>query len=62
MATKIYLVKYEHQAQAKIYFVPTKTANPVEVAIVTYEHQADIKVYPVKYEHQASIKGFIVNR
>ena len=58
---KIFIVKYEHQAERRVYFVDhayqeqnAALISPGE--LVRYDHQADIKVFIVKYEHQADIK------
>ena len=61
MANKIYIVKYQHQADYKVFFVnyehQEKNAQIVKgCKLANYEHQADCKVFIVDYEHQADIK------
>ena len=58
---KIFIVKYESQADRKVYFVDyasreqnAEIITPGELA--RYESQADVKVFIVKYESQADIK------
>lgn len=58
---KVFIVKYEHQADHNVFFVDydhqqknQQIISPGE--LVDYEHQAEIKVFIVKYPHQASIK------
>ncbi len=58
---KVYIVKYETQADHNVYFVDYATQQKNEQLIspgelVDYETQADVKVFIVKYETQASIK------
>ena len=61
MSAKIFIVKYESQADYKVYFVnyDSQQKNHQIIAggkLVNYESQADCKVFIVKYESQATIK------
>jgi hypothetical protein len=61
MAAKVFIVKYESQADYKVYFVnyESQQKNHQIIAggkLVQYESQADVKVFIVKYESQANIK------
>jgi hypothetical protein len=57
---KVFIVKYPHQAEHKVFFVDHdhQESNAQIIAhgeLVKYEHQADVKVFIVKYKHLASI-------
>ncbi|OQA01693.1 MAG: hypothetical protein BWY70_00288 [Bacteroidetes bacterium ADurb.Bin408] len=61
MAAKVFIVKYESQADYTVFFVDyeSKQKNHQIIAggkLVNYESQADCKVFIVKYESQADIK------
>ncbi|MBQ7357092.1 MAG: hypothetical protein IJW66_06810 [Clostridia bacterium] len=61
MANKIYIAKYQHQADYKVFFVnyeyQEKNAQIIKgCKLADYEYQADCKVFIVDYEHQADIK------
>ncbi len=61
MAAKVFIVKYESQADYKVCFVDyeNQQRNHQIIAggkLVNYESQADCKVFIVKYELQADIK------
>lgn len=61
MSAKVFIVKYENQADYKVFFVNYEHQQKNHQIIsggklVNYEHQADCKVFVVKYEHQANIK------
>ena len=61
MSAKVFIVKYESQADYKVYFVnyDSQQKNHQIIAggkLVNYESQADCKVFIVKYESQATIK------
>ena len=61
MAAKDYIVKYESQADYKVYFVNYESQQKNHQIIsggklVDYESQADCKVFIVNYESQANIK------
>ena len=58
---KVFVVKYESQADRKVYFVDyasqEKNAEIISPGqLVQYVSQADIKVFIVKYGSQADIK------
>lgn len=60
MAAKVFITKYEHQADRKVFFVDYdhKQKNHQIIAggkLVKYEHEADVKVFIVNYDHQADI-------
>ena len=59
--TKVFVVKFESQADHKVYFVNFESQQKNHQIIcpgelVKYESQADVKVYFVKFESQATIK------
>ena len=63
MATKakVFIVKYEYQADRKVYFVDyayqEKNAQIISPGeLVRYEYQADTKVFIVDHEYKADIK------
>jgi hypothetical protein len=61
MAAKVFIVKYENQADYKVYFVDyeSQQQNHQIIAggkLVKYSNQADCKVFIVKYATQADIK------
>jgi hypothetical protein len=60
MAAKVFITKYDHQADYKVFFVDYdhQQKNHQIIAggkLVQYDHQADAKVFIVKYQHQADI-------
>lgn len=60
MAARVYIVKYENQADYNVFFVDYdgQQKNHQIIAggkLVQYENQADVKVFIVKYQHQADI-------
>lgn len=61
MAAKVFIVKFESQADHKVCFVnhDSQQKNHQIIAggqLVKYESQADVKVFIVKHESQATIK------
>lgn len=62
MATKakVFIAKYAHQADRKVFFVdhPHQEKNEQLISpgeLVKHGHQADVKVFFVKHQHQADI-------
>jgi hypothetical protein len=58
---KVFIVKYESQADHKVFFVDYDSQQKNHQIIspgelVGYESQANVKVFIVNYESQASIK------
>lgn len=58
---KVFIVKYERQADHKVFFVDYDSQQKNQQIIspgelVDYESQADVKVFIVNYESQAGIK------
>jgi len=58
---KVFIVKYDYQADYKVFFVDqqyqeknTEIISPG--TLVKHEYQADVKVFIVKYDYQANIK------
>ncbi|MFQ5868805.1 MAG: hypothetical protein ACE5JC_02760 [Candidatus Zixiibacteriota bacterium] len=57
---KVFIVKYKHQADYKVFFADyeSQQKNHQLIAggkLVQYGHQADVKVFVVDYKHQADI-------
>ncbi len=60
MAAKVFITKYVHQADYKVFFVNYDHQQKnhqliVGGKLVKYDHQADAKVFIVQYKHQADI-------
>lgn len=58
---KVFIVKYEHQADRKVYFVDysyqEKNAQIISPGeLVRYDYQADTKVFIVDQDYKADIK------
>ena len=58
---KVFIVKYEYQADRKVYFVDQayqeKNAQIISPgALVRYDYQADTKVFIVDQDYKADIK------
>ena len=58
---KVFIVKFEYQADWKVYFVDQaykeKNAQIISPGeLVRYEHQADAKVFILDQEYKADIK------
>ena len=58
--SKILLVKYQHEADKKVYFVDYTHEADEKVFIVKYAFEADYKAFEVKYAFEADIKVFRV--
>ena len=58
--SKILLVKYQHEADKKVYFVDYTHEADEKVFIVKHAFEADYKAFEVKYAFEADIKVFRV--
>lgn len=58
--SKILLVKYQHEADKKVYFVDYNHEADEKVFIVKYAFEADYKAFEVKYAFEADIKVYRV--
>ena len=58
--SKILLVKYQHEADKKVYFVDYNHEADEKVFIVKYAFEADYKSFEVKYAFEADIKVYRV--
>ena len=58
--SKILLVKYQHEADKKVYFVDYTHEADEKVFIVKYAFEADYKAFEVKYAFEADIKVYRV--
>lgn len=61
MATKVYIVNHDYQADYKVYFCDHdyQQKNHQIIAggqLVSHDYQANVKVYIVNQDYQASIK------
>lgn len=58
--SKILLVKYQHEADKKVYFVDYTHEADEKVFIVKHAFEADYKAFEVKYAFEADIKVYRV--
>ena len=58
--SKILLVKYQHEADKKVYFVDQHYEADEKVFIVKYAYDADYKAFEVKHAYEADIKVYRV--
>lgn len=58
--SKIKLVKYEFEADKKVFFVDYEFEADEKVLLVEYDFEADYKAFKVKYEFEADLKVFQV--
>ena len=58
--SKILLVKYQHEADKKVYFVDYTHEADEKVFIVKYAFEANYKAFEVKYAFEADIKVYRV--